>query len=193
MLVVIGIIAILLAATLPAINSLAKAGGQKAAVSNLMNALEGLRPFARRYHWPRDLCRFCRPEHTGSISLQGLHCLSGRCELHSAGRHEMEFPSDGHLLCPGSGVSSRNQAHQKSSSPARATSVPAPSSYHSSSSIAVEWFLCRPLACGSICLQAWSITAGNKASPIRSTSKWKYDSVVVVRFSGRARYVDPYS
>jgi type II secretory pathway pseudopilin PulG len=192
--VVIGIIAAMMVAIVPAVNSISKSSGQKSAISNVMNALEQARSLAVT---------------SGSATYvvfadQTIGLESHRCKAFVIFQDNATFqqvpvtkwyflptgisylPAIGLLAAPSAG----SQLTFNCPQPIGAKSLPyvkfEPSGMvtvpDDPNSLFVNFF-------------AGSVSSGgqtNYTDKNQQTAQ-KFDSVVLARFTGHARYIDPYA
>lgn len=195
MLVVISIIAILLAAGLPVITSLSKVNGQKSAISSVMNLLEQARALAvtsgaatyvvfadettpDNYRC-RSLIVFQDDKNFTPVALSKWHFLPTGISFRPD-QGLLIPPTSGAALkfvCPGTMGSSPRALPYVKFDPTGMVAAPTDPNV-----LFADMF-------------SGSVNAGGQQSYTDQNQRTaqKFDSVVLARFTGRARYVDPYS
>lgn len=192
LMVVIGIIIIMLAAAWPAVNSLARSGGRKGAISNVINALEHARAVAVSTGRPTYVV-------FADQSMPENHRCKAFIVFHEDANFTPRAVTKWYVLPtgisfrPGSGLFAAQSGAPKIKFACPGTVASNPVElpfikYDSSGMVS--------LPSGGLWIDIFtgSVDGSGQQSftDKQQQTSGKYDAVVVARFTGRARYVDPY-
>jgi prepilin-type N-terminal cleavage/methylation domain-containing protein len=193
MLVVMGILAIMLVALIPAVSSLSKSGGRKGAVSNVMNTLEQARSLAV------SSGRATYVVFADQTTPEGYRCkafivFQDDANFTPQAITKWNFLPTGIAFRPNSGVLTGQSGSPKVKfvcpGTLGSTALELPFIKFDSSGMA-------PLPSGGLWIDMFAGFVDNSGQQSftdkQQQTSGKYDSIVVARFSGRARYVDPYA
>lgn len=190
--VVIGIIAIMAVGIVPALISLTKGNGQKAAVSTVMNALEQARALAVT-SGSATYVVFADATVTKDYRCRAFIVFQDDKNFAQVPVSKWSFLPTGIAFRPNKGLLTLPPASARTFKCPVLGEVPLPyAKFDANGMISLPSdanILFIHLFAGSVV----DASGGMSYTDAHQKSVQKFDSVVLARFTGRARYVDPYS
>lgn len=192
LLVIIGIIAILLVAVVPAVTSLSKSGNRKGAISNVMNALEQARSLAIT---SGRATYVVFADHTvpEAYRCKGFVVFHENESFTPQAASKWYFLPTGVSFRPKSGVLTAQTASPKIAFTCPGSIGPTPLElpfikFDTNGMATASGGLWIDLFAGFV-----DADGEQRFTDKQQQTSGKYDAVVIAPFTGRVRYVDPYS
>jgi prepilin-type N-terminal cleavage/methylation domain-containing protein len=194
MLLVVGIISILLVALIPAVTSISKSSGSKAAVSNLMNTLEQARALALT-SGSATYVVFADQTTPENYRCKAYIVFQDDKNFNQVAVTKWYFLPTGISFQPKTGLltAQTKTPPLKFSCPGTVSPTPVALPFIKFDS---NGMVAEPTAASNMFVNLFSGAVSSSGSPTftdqNQATNQKFDQVAIARFTGRARYVNPY-